>query len=243
MDNKLKLKAIIFGATGALGRLILEQLLYSDNYSEVTIVVRRLLNEWNNFPNIPKQKLNIILVENLDFLKESKENITKKLNKSEFDSIFCCLGSRLINNYTDICLVEYDLPLLLGDFCEKFNISHFLFVSCYFSRQYSLLYRERLKYKIEIDILKKNIKCITIFKPGILLNRENNINILNSIGSYVPFLSKIEIKTLAYCLFIYDCDFHYGNLIENKSKILENNDILEFVNSHESSLFSTNINY
>ena len=240
MNKNLKLKALIFGATGALGRLILEQLLLSDNYIEITIVVRRILDDWNNLPNIHKKKLNIILKEKFDFLKESKENIIKELNnKSDFDSIFCCLGTRLINSSSEIQFVEYDLPLICAEVCEKLNISHFLFVSCYFSREYSLLMRERLKFKIEKDIIKKNIKCVTIFKPGILLNRENNLNILNSIGSYVPFISKIEIKTVANCIFLYDCDFHYGKLLENKSKILDNNEILNFIKSHESSLFDS----
>ena len=240
MNKNLKLKALIFGATGALGRLILEQLLLSDNYIEITIVVRRILDDWNNLPNIHKKKLNIILKEKFDFLKESKENIIKELNnKSDFDSVFCCLGTRLINSSSEIQFVEYDLPMICAEVCEKLNISHFLFVSCYFSREYSLLMHERLKFKIEKDIFKKNIKCVTIFKPGILLNRENNLNILNSIGSYVPFLSKIEIKTVANCIFLYDCDFHYGKLLENKSKILNNNDILEFIKSHESSLFES----
>ena len=240
MNKNLKLKALIFGATGALGRLILEQLLLSDNYIEITIVVRRILDDWNNLPNIHKKKLNIILKEKFDFLKESKENIIKELNnKSDFDSVFCCLGTRLINSSNEIQFVEYDLPMICAEVCEKLNISHFLFVSCYFSREYSLLMRERLKFKIEKDIIKKNIKCVTIFKPGILLNRENNLNILNSIGSYVPFLSKIEIKTVANCIFLYDCDFHYGKLLENKSKILDNNEILNFIKSHESSLFDS----
>ena len=240
MNKNLKLKALIFGASGALGRLILDQLLISDNYLEITIVVRRILDEWNNLPNIHKKKLNIILKENFDFLKGSKEDIIKELNnKSDFDSVFCCLGTRLINSSKEIQYVEYDLTMLCAEVCEKLNVSHFLFVSCYFSREFSLLLRERIKYKIEKEIIKKNIKCVTIFKPGILLNRENNLNILNTIGSYVPFLSKIEIKTVANCIFLYDCDFHYGKLLENKSKILDNNEILNFIKSHESSLFDS----
>ena len=72
-----KFKAIIIGATGAVGRELVDCLLSSNHYSKITIFVRRVIKKWEDLPEAQKQILNIIKVDNLDFLSNSKEELEK----------------------------------------------------------------------------------------------------------------------------------------------------------------------
>ena len=65
-----KINAIIIGATGAVGRELVDYLLMNDNYGKVTIFVRRVIDRWEKLSDKQKNKLNIVKVENLDFMSE-----------------------------------------------------------------------------------------------------------------------------------------------------------------------------
>ena len=101
-----KFKAIIIGATGAVGRELVDCLLSSNHYSKITIFVRRVIKKWEDLPEAQKQILNIIKVDDLDFLSNSKEELEKKLDNIKYDVLFNVLGSRegnsrdkILNNY------------------------------------------------------------------------------------------------------------------------------------------------
>ena len=74
MSDK-KINAIIIGATGAVGRELVDYLLMNDNYGKITVFVRRTIDRWDQLSAEKKQKLNIIKVENLDFMSEDKDKI------------------------------------------------------------------------------------------------------------------------------------------------------------------------
>ena len=73
MESKLDLKAIVIGATGAVGRELVDYLLNNPNYSKITIFVRRMITRWVDLPEDKKQKLNIIEVDSLDCIKTQKK--------------------------------------------------------------------------------------------------------------------------------------------------------------------------
>ena len=58
-------KVLVIRAKGAVGRELIELLLNSENYSKISIIVRRKIKKWNN---ADLQKLNTINVDTLDFL-------------------------------------------------------------------------------------------------------------------------------------------------------------------------------
>ena len=56
MEGK-KLKALIFGSTGAIGRELVRELVESNKWSEVHVIARRELEQWATFS--PEQKAKI----------------------------------------------------------------------------------------------------------------------------------------------------------------------------------------
>jgi len=97
MENNKKYNAIIIGATGAVGRELIDILLESNKYSNIAIFVRRIIDRWVNLPEDKKNILKIIKCDNLDFLSLSKEEIIKKYSElnTQYDVLFNTLGSRV----------------------------------------------------------------------------------------------------------------------------------------------------
>ena len=96
MELGNKINAIIIGATGAVGRELVDYLLLNENYGKITIFVRRSIDRWEKLPEDKKQKLNIIKVENLDFLANEKDQLLALLNDSvQYDVLFNTLGVEL----------------------------------------------------------------------------------------------------------------------------------------------------
>ena len=86
-------KTLIFGASGAVGRELVDYLLNSNNYSKITLITRRKIERWEK---INTEKLNIILVESLDFLINDLNKIKELIPDIEsYNSVFNTLGGRV----------------------------------------------------------------------------------------------------------------------------------------------------
>lgn len=58
MEHK-KIKAIVIGATGAVGRELVDELLKSPEYELITVFVRRTIDRWEKLKPEEKEKLKI----------------------------------------------------------------------------------------------------------------------------------------------------------------------------------------
>ena len=58
----------------------------------------------------------------------------------------------------------------------------------------------KTKGEVERDIVKVGIPHLAIYKPGLLLNRDNDNRIGEKIGSFVPFIPKIESADVGLCM-------------------------------------------
>ena len=87
-DQSNKYNAIVIGATGAVGRELVDILLSSKNYTKITIFVRRIIDRWTKLTPEQSSKLNIVKVENLDFLGEPKEELEKRFEGTKYDVLF-----------------------------------------------------------------------------------------------------------------------------------------------------------
>ena len=123
MEADKKLNAIIIGATGAVGRELVDYLLMNENYGKITIFVRRVIERWEKLDEEKKKKLNIIKVENLDFMANEKEQILSLLNDNiQYDVLFNVLGSRVGRGEEEFRKVDYTYVVNSCILCEKLNI-------------------------------------------------------------------------------------------------------------------------
>ena len=206
-----KINAIIIGATGAVGRELVDYLLMNDNYGKVTIFVRRVIDRWEKLSEEQKNKLNIVKVENLDFMAEDKEKILFILNdNTQYDVLFNVLGSRVGRGEEEFRKVDFTYVVNSCILCEKLNISHFSNCSAANASKDSWFLYSRVKGEAEEECLKKNVNYVSILKPGIILNRENDDRLGEKIIAYIPFLPKITSKDIAMAMLVDDLDYQQG---------------------------------
>ncbi len=170
-----KLKAVIIGATGAIGHLLINSLLSSKKWSKILIITRRKIDVWDTLP-MTDCEIKFAIVKSLDILNESKEYLIESnpdFNLEGYSTVFNCLGSRVGNGEEEFRKVDYTYVLNSALLCEKFNIPHFSHVSSAGTSSKSCLLYLRVKGELEEKLKTVNVPKISVFKPGPLLNRKD----------------------------------------------------------------------
>eukprot|EP01016_Furgasonia_blochmanni_P042404 TRINITY_DN5629_c0_g1_i1.p1 TRINITY_DN5629_c0_g1~~TRINITY_DN5629_c0_g1_i1.p1 ORF type:complete len:233 (+),score=63.93 TRINITY_DN5629_c0_g1_i1:155-853(+) len=197
MDSR-QFSAVILGATGAVGRELVDNLLKSPRWKEVNVIVRRRIARWDALekenPELFK-RLKIIQADNLDSLEK-----TDQWTFENCDSFFCCLGSR--SNLGDDLFfkVDYKYPLWGGYIALRNKIPHYSLVTAASADSSSMFLYKRTKGQIEEALQKLNMPSLSIFRPGFLNDRDNDTRIVEKIFKYVPFVPKIDPPHLADAL-------------------------------------------
>ena len=220
-------KTLLFGATGAVGRELMDYLLDSNEYTKITLITRRKIERWEK---IKSEKLNIIIVESLDFLINDLNKIKELIPDIEsYNSVFNTLGGRVKIGEEEFRKIENIYVLKTLEICEKYNIPHFSFCSSNKADKNSYFLLWKVKGETEEELKKRKIiKKISVFHPGILLDRDNDERFGEGLMKWIPFISKISAKDVAKSMFIVDLKF---NSNQNNNKKLE--DIYEVIENDE----------
>lgn len=154
MSNKT---ALIVGATGLVGRELLNTLLRNDSYSKILLVGRRS-------PEIKDNRI-VELIVNFDKL----ENV-----KSEFSAhdYFCCIGTTMDQAKTKDAFyrVDFTYPLEIAKIAmEDKNFETFNVISSYGASPQSGLFYNAVKGQMEEALIALNLKTLHIYQPSLLL--------------------------------------------------------------------------
>ena len=234
MSNSKNLKTIVIGGTGKVGEELIEELLNSNHYSQITVLVRTPKEKWLNFPEEKKKKLKIIIKERFDFLTKKREEIEKIFSDKPYNSLFNLLGSRAKTNEEEFRRVEYTYVTESCVVCEKLHISHFIYCSSNKADKNSLLTCNKIKGEVEEEILKRNVDCVSIFHPGAITDKEQKESdsktskIGGFFGKFVPFVEKIKSNELAKAMVFNDLNFWEKEFLPfHQSEIINNSEILK----------------
>jgi len=119
------LRAFVVGATGSCGRELVKELLKSPKWSQVTVLVRKPLPDWESLSNDEKQRLDILIKENLDGLTDHS-----KWNLSGYSSVFCCLGVLAgEGSFDDYIRVNCTYPANAAKLASHFKVPHYSLIS------------------------------------------------------------------------------------------------------------------
>ena len=231
------MKAIVLGETGGVGRELVKSLVNSPNYSKIFLPVRRTLEDWNSFTEEQKAKMEIIIEENFDFLGGSKEELEKKFGTEEINSLFDCLGGSYMNNES-LQKIDKEYAIYCAEICEKLNISHFSIISTNKASPDSSSFYNRIKGEADEEVLKKNIKYIDIYRPGIILGRPNAGCLEKFVGSFVCCFANVTAQNLAKAMMIKDIKIinpigEKTELNEGYKKIIRNAEINDIAENNE----------
>ncbi|HUI31519.1 MAG TPA: NAD-dependent epimerase/dehydratase family protein [Candidatus Acidoferrales bacterium] len=181
----MKLKVIIFGATGMVGEGALHESLKHPDVESVLVIGRRSCN-------VEHVKLKEII--HNDFF-----NYTSiEASLSGYNACFFCLGISSVGmNEKDYTRITYDLTMRAATALSKLN-PYMTF--CYVSgagtdsTEKGRLMWARVKGKTENDLMKLPFKATYMFRPGFIKpirGLRNAYTISKAVGVLYPFLKMI----------------------------------------------------
>jgi hypothetical protein len=232
-SKKTTIKALVLGGTGEVGRKLVDLLVKSPYYSEVCCIVRRKLDIWEKYEESEKLKLRIVNQPDLEILGEDKDKIITTLkNDFRYDTLFCCLGADPTKDEATFIKVDLDYVVMTAAFAEKFSIPHFSLVSSNKADPNSWFTYLKIKGQADAEVLKKNIKRISIFRPPLIADRED-ARCGEKFLRMVPFYKKIKTIDIAEGMKNEDLKYHLTDDqsdIRNAAQIHEYAEIMNFKN-------------
>ena len=219
-SNKIiNLNAMIIGGSGAVGREIINFLVKSPNYSSITIFTRRALPEWKSYSPEEANKLDIIEVSSLDEVLTTdkfSENKTKFFLNKNYDTVFCCLGSRVKFGEEEFRKVDFTYVLNAAKLTTYMKIPHYSVVSSSGAKASSWFLYLRVKGQADEEVLKQDVDCVSVLRPGLIIDRDNDSRFGEKVLKYVPFLDKITSQNLARAIVRQDLFIHENNVKQKK---------------------------
>lgn len=167
-----KRKALIFGSTGLIGNLLLEELINSENYSEIRIFVRQ-----------PTEIINPKVEEvTVDF--SDPDLFSKKITG---DDLFICLGTTIkkAGSVKRMEEIDRDLPIKIAAMASVNGVKRVAVVSSLGAGVGSKNYYLRIKGEMEEGILKLNFENIAIVRPSMLLGERKEKRTGEAVGKIV----------------------------------------------------------
>lgn len=147
--------AIILGATGLTGNLLLNKLITDDRYHAVKIFTRR--------PSRLKHPKVTEIVGNL---------LEPEHFKNDFiaDEVYCCIGTTA-KKTPDKSLyrkIDYGIPVAAAKLCKKNNIHTFLVVSAMGAHPKSKIFYNKTKGEMEQTVISEKIPNTYILRPSLI---------------------------------------------------------------------------
>lgn len=149
--------AIVFGATGLVGKALVEELCNSDRYFMIKVFSRAI----TGFAGRDKIKEFIIDFSNL---KDYSEMITG-------DDLFICLGTTIkkAGSVSRMEEIDRDLPMDIASYALKNSVEKLAVISSIGADPDSSNYYLRIKGEMERGLMKLNFRTLVILRPSILL--------------------------------------------------------------------------
>ncbi|CAG0881436.1 unnamed protein product [Darwinula stevensoni] len=154
-----KLRAFVIGGTGEVGRELVKLLIQHSEKVQTVLIGRRMV-EYDD-PDLKLLEQCVVDFEKLD----EYENDFKSFNLG-----FCCLGTTRGKAGADgFFKVDHDYVLNSAKLAKAGGCEHFLLVSSWGANSKSTFLYPRTKGLVEEHLKELKFKCLSIFRPGMLM--------------------------------------------------------------------------
>ncbi len=164
--------AVVIGATGLTGHLLVEALLNDQRYEQVKVLVR------NSF-SVEHQKLKVLVT---DF--QSSASLAAGLKG---DDVFCCIGTtiRKAGSQEAFREVDYDIPVKAAAIALQNGVNQFIVISSLGANAHSSNFYLRTKGEMEQAVLKVGLPKVVIVRPSMLLGDRKEVRVGEKIGQWL----------------------------------------------------------
>lgn len=149
--------AVVAGATGLVGRYLLEVLLEDSFYDQIVVLVRRPVERF-------ERKLEQRMV---DF-----ENL-RASDMAGGTHLFCCLGTTMKKAGSKAAFrrVDYDYPLMMARLGQEAGALRYMLVSSVGADPDAGSFYLQVKGELERDLEAIHFEATHVFRPAVLLGR------------------------------------------------------------------------
>lgn len=184
------MKALVLGASGLVGKALVNQLLDNENYSEVVCLVRRPLRT-NDYRD-KHSKLRPIVI---DF-----NRLEDYQGYFSVDHVFCCLGTTIKQAGSKAAFrkVDFEYVHVAAQLSRNQKVAGFVWISSVGASATSRVFYLRVKGELEDAILAMpQLKHAAAVRPSVLLGQRDGVRLGEKIGEYcLKVISPILIGKL-----------------------------------------------
>ena len=172
--------AIIFGATGLTGSLVLEQLLTDENYTTIKLFSRK-----ESGISHPKVKEYIGDLLNLESFTEDMIG----------DEVYICIGTtkKKTPDHEQYRKIDLGIPTQAAEICKANGISKIAVVSAIGANAQSSIPYNKIKGEMENAVMGANIECTYILRPSFIAGNRQEHRVGEKIGIAVFKVLKLLI--------------------------------------------------
>ena len=178
----MKNTAVIIGATGAVGKEILKEILGSEYYERVYVLGR------NSITSLPdEERLTKIII---DF-----ENINFDMSILENADVFASLGTtiKIAGSKENQRKIDVDYTVNFAKLCEG-KVRSFNIVSAIGANSKSKNFYNSLKGELEDKLKEMNLGTLRIFQPSLLISKREDKRFLEEIFMKVAPIFQFVLK-------------------------------------------------
>lgn len=151
---------VLLGATGLVGRELLNLLLDDESISRVIVPTRRPTGR---------------RAANLEEVIVPFDRLTERSDLFEADQIFCALGTTIktAGSQEAFRRVDYDYPMIAARLGKKMGVRHYLLVSAIGANAKSRVFYSRVKGELEEALIALAYPSLTIARPAFILGNRD----------------------------------------------------------------------
>lgn len=178
----MKNTAVIIGATGAVGREIVNEILSGEYYDRIYILGRSSISKLPDYSRLVKI---IIDFDNIDFDMDILENA----------DVFASLGTtiKIAGSKENQRKIDVDYTVNFAKLCEG-KVRSFNVVSAIGANSKSKNFYNSLKGELEDKLKEMNLSILRIFQPSLLISRRDDNRFLEEIFMKVAPIFQFVLK-------------------------------------------------
>lgn len=172
VENKT---AIVFGATGLIGKHVLTQLLAHKKYSRIIAVSRKTLP-------ISDPRLSVVIT--------SLDKLDELGTKLKADDVFCCLGTtrKKTPDLSTYYQIDHDFVVNCAKATHAQGASSFSLVSAVGAHALSKNFYLKTKGEAERDVVAIGFIRTHIFRPSLLIGEREEVRLMETLAKYFAYM-------------------------------------------------------
>ena len=220
----MKKTAIILGASGLTGGLVLQKLIKDERYDTIKLFSRSKIE---GLPNKVKQ-----FIGNLLELNQFKDDFTA-------DEVYCCIGTtaKKTPNKTLYKKIDCGIPVAAAKLSKANNIPTFLVISAMGANKNSNVFYNKTKGEMEHKVLQQQLKKTFVLRPSLIGGDRQESRLLEKIGLVIfkviqpLFIGKLKKYKIVNAETIAEAMIHLANTNEYSDVIISSEDINKLGNN------------